>query len=51
MCIAFVGHTPILPTIFAPNFGVLYLPRSSIALNGTVEAVINPVVATIYKDK
>ncbi len=38
-------------TIFAPSFDVLYFATFFYALsNGTVEAVINPVVATIYKD-
>ncbi len=55
MAIAFFGHlTSTLLTIFAPyfgGFGVLYLATFIYALsNGTVEAVINPVVATVYKD-
>jgi MFS family permease len=52
MVFAFVCHLlSAVMTIFAPNFGVLYLATFIYALaNGTVEAVINPVVATIYKD-
>ena len=52
MAFAFVGHVAsTLLTIFAPNFIVLYIATFIYALaNGTVEAVINPVVATIYKD-
>jgi MFS family permease len=52
MCFGFLGHlVSTLLTIFAPNFGVLYLATFIYALsNGTVEAVINPVVATIHKD-
>ena len=52
MVFAFVGHVAsTLLTIFAPNFGVLYFATFIYALsNGTVEAVINPVVATIYKN-
>ena len=52
MAFAFVGHlVSTLLTIFAPNFVVLYIATFIYALaNGTVEAVINPVVATIYKD-
>ncbi|HEY3395681.1 MAG TPA: MFS transporter [Lacipirellulaceae bacterium] len=55
MAIAFFGHlVSTLLTIFAPyfgGFGVLYLATFVYALsNGTVEAVINPVVATIYKE-
>jgi MFS family permease len=52
MGIAFCGHLiSTLLTIFAPNFGVLYFATFLYALsNGTVEAVINPVVATIYKN-
>jgi len=53
MVFAFVGHiVSTLLTIFAPNFVVLYIATFIYALaNGTVEAVINPVVATIYKDQ
>jgi MFS family permease len=52
MVFAFVGHlASTLLTIFAPNFTVLYIATFIYALaNGTVEAVINPVVATVYKD-
>jgi MFS family permease len=52
MVFAFIGHlVSTLMTIFAPNFAVLYVATFIYALaNGTVEAVINPVVATIYKD-
>src|SRR3954468_1266995 len=52
MVFAFVCHiVSAVLTIFAPNFGVLYLATFIYALaNGTVEAVINPVVATVYKD-
>jgi MFS family permease len=52
MCFGFIGHlVSTLLTIFAPNFGVLYFATFLYALsNGTVEAVINPVVATLYKD-
>src|SRR3970282_618761 len=48
----FLGHlVSTLLTIFAPNFQVLYFATFLYALsNGTVEAVINPVVATLYKD-
>jgi MFS family permease len=52
MVFAFVGHiVSTLLTIFAPNFATLYVATFIYALaNGTVEAVINPVVATVYKD-
>ncbi|HEX6963335.1 MAG TPA: MFS transporter [Lacipirellula sp.] len=58
MGLAFVGHlASALLTIFAPYvpfgtpFQVLYLATFIYALsNGAVEAVINPVVATLYKD-
>jgi MFS family permease len=52
MVLAFVGHvSSTLLTIFAPNFEVLYFATFIYALsNGTVEAVINPVVATVYRD-
>ena len=48
----FVGHVvSTLLTIFAPSFEVLYVATFIYALsNGTVEAVINPVVATVYRD-
>jgi MFS family permease len=50
--LGFIGHvTSTLLTIFAPSFEVLYVATFIYALsNGTVEAVINPVVATVYKD-
>jgi MFS family permease len=52
MVLAFAGHMlSTLLTIFAKDFGDLYLSTFIYALaNGTVEAVINPVVATVYKD-
>lgn len=52
MVFAFVCHiVSAVLTIFAPNFSVLYFATFIYALaNGTVEAVINPVVATIYKE-
>jgi MFS family permease len=52
MIFAFVGHIiSTVLTIFAPNFVVLYIATFIYALaNGTVEAVINPVVATVYKN-
>lgn len=52
MTIAFVGHlASTLLTIFAPSYEVLYGATFLYALsNGMVESVINPVVATIYRD-
>jgi MFS family permease len=52
MVFAFFGHLiSAVLTIFAPNFVVLYVATFIFALaNGAVEAVINPVVATVYKD-
>lgn len=52
MTFAFACHVvSAVLTIFAPNFQVLYLATFIYAIaNGTVEAVINPVVATLYKD-
>jgi MFS family permease len=52
MVFAFVCHVvSAVLTIYAPNFGILYLATFIYALaNGAVEAVINPVVATVYKD-
>ncbi len=52
MAFAFAGHLiSAILTIFAPNFQVLYLATFIYALaNGAVEAVINPVVATIYRE-
>src|SRR4051812_50138710 len=51
MVFAFVCHiVSAVLTIFAPNFGVLYLATFIYALaNGTVEAVIEPVGATAEK--
>ena len=50
MVLAFAGHlASAVITIFAGNFSTLYLGTFLFALsNGIVEAVINPVVATIY---
>lgn len=50
MVFAFLGHTiSALMTIFAKNFEMLYWGTFIFALsNGFVEAVINPVVATIF---
>jgi MFS family permease len=50
MVFAFVGHlVSTLMTIFAKDFNTLYLAMLIVALsNGVVEAVINPVVATVY---
>ncbi len=50
MCFAFIGHTlSALLTIFANSFEMLYLGTFIFALsNGAVEAVINPVVASMY---
>jgi MFS family permease len=52
MVIAFLCHLlSAILTIFAPDFRVLYWATFLYALaNGVVEAVINPVVATLYKD-
>src|SRR5688572_28519114 len=52
MALAFVGHlVSAVLTIFAPNFQVLYIATFIYALsNGAVEAVINPVVATIHRE-
>jgi MFS family permease len=52
MVFAFLGHiVSTVATIFAPSFEVLYLATFVYALsNGMVESVINPVVATIYRD-
>ncbi len=54
MVFAFLGHIiSIVLTIYATSFEMLYWATFLFALaNGTVEAVVNPVVATIYdKDK
>lgn len=52
IAIAFCGHViSTVLTIFAPSYEVLYVATFIYALsNGIVEAVINPVVATIYKE-
>jgi MFS family permease len=52
MAIAFVGHlVSTLLTIFSKDFQTLYIATFIYALsNGVVEAVINPVVATVYRD-
>ena len=52
MVIAFVGHmASTVLTIFATDFRMLYLATFIYALsNGVVEAVVNPVVATTYRD-
>ncbi|HEY4234315.1 MAG TPA: MFS transporter [Lacipirellulaceae bacterium] len=52
MAIAFIGHiASTLLTIFATSFEMLYVATFTYALsNGIVEAVINPVVATMFKD-
>jgi MFS family permease len=52
MAFAFFGHLlSAILTIFAPNFQVLYIATFICALsNGAIEAVINPVVATIHRD-
>jgi MFS family permease len=50
MVFAFLGHTvSAVMTIFATSFEMLYFGTFLFALaNGTVEAVINPVVASMY---
>ncbi len=52
MAIGFLGHVlSTIMTIFAPSYEMLYVATFIFALsNGIIEAVINPVVATIYKD-
>ncbi len=52
MAIGFMGHlAATVLTIFAPNFQVLYIAIFIYTFaNGVVESVINPVVATVYKD-
>jgi MFS family permease len=52
MALAFAGHLgSALMTIFAPNIQTLYIATFIFGLaNGAVEAVINPVVATIYRN-
>jgi MFS family permease len=53
MAIAFAGHmASTLMTIFADDFRTLYIATFIYALsNGIVEAVVNPVVATVYSDR
>lgn len=53
MVFAFIGHVvSALITIFANSFETLYIGTFIFALsNGIVEAVINPVVATIYSNR
>ncbi|HID08034.1 MAG TPA: MFS transporter [Armatimonadetes bacterium] len=42
----------VLGTIFAPGFWILWFATLSVGLgNGLVEAVINPLIATIYADE
>jgi MFS family permease len=52
MTLAFLGHViSAVMTIFAPNYETLYIATFIFGLaNGAVEAVINPVVATVYRD-
>jgi MFS family permease len=52
MGFAFIIHVvATLMTIFAPNFQVLYIAIFLYTFaNGIVESVINPVVATVYKE-
>jgi MFS family permease len=52
MGIAFVGHVvATVLTIFASSFQMLYIAIFIYTFsNGVVESVINPVVATVYKD-
>ncbi len=52
MAFAFIGHlVSAVLTIFAPDFRMLYFATFIYALsNGAVEAVINPVVATIHRE-
>jgi MFS family permease len=52
MTLAFLGHMlSAIMTIFAPNYETLYIATFIFGLaNGAVEAVINPVVATVYRD-
>jgi len=50
--IAAAGHvTGALLTIFAPNFAVLFLATLVVGIaNGLVEAFVNPLIATVYRD-
>lgn len=52
MAVAFLGHVAgVLLTIFAQGFTSLYIATLLIGLaNGLVEAVINPLAATLYPD-
>ena len=52
MAFAFCGHlASALLTIFAPDFKTLYIATFICALsNGAIEAVVNPVVATIHRE-
>lgn len=52
MAFAFITHlVATLMTIFAPSFRVLYIAIFLYTFaNGIVESVINPLVATVYKD-
>lgn len=53
MTFAFICHiVAVLLMIFAKNFGMLFAGALIIAIgNGTVEAVCNPLVATLYPDR
>ena len=53
MVIAFIGHVAgTIMMIFAKNYEMLYMGTLVLALaNGAVEAVINPVTATIFPTK
>lgn len=52
MWLAFTGHvTGVLLTIFAQGYGSLYFATLLIGLaNGTVEAVVNPLAASLYPE-
>ncbi len=52
MALAFAGHlVSAVMTIWAPNFQMLYIATFIFGLaNGAVEAVITPVIATVYRD-
>lgn len=52
MSLAFTGHLlSAVLTIWAPNYETLYVATFIFGLaNGAVEAVINPVVATLYRN-
>ena len=51
--LASIAHIAgVVMTIFSPNYGVLLMSTLLIGLaNGTVEAVINPLAATMYSDQ